>query len=950
MSSLRVGRRRSAILPTLVVVAVLVVAFAIFTSVWTDRLWYQSFAFGSVFSKMLLTRVGLFAAFGLIIATLVAANAAIAYRLRPRLGIQTPSSPLLERYRELLEARFVWVVVAVAILVGLFAGGSASGQALDYLAWRNATPFGAVDDQFGIDISFFVFGYPWWRFVLSFVFAALALSAIAAAIVHYTMGGLRFSGARRGASRAAQGHLSILIGLAVVIRGIGYWFDQYGLAISRTNRLFTGISYTADNATVNAKMILAIIAGICGLLFFANAVLQRWAVPVIGVVLLLLSAIVLGLVYPGAVQYFSVRPDEPDRERPYIERNIKATRAAYGVDQVEITNYSAETTATAGQLRADAEALPGIRLIDPNVVGPAYEQLQQVRGYYSFPKTLDVDRYTIDGRETDAVVAVREMDLAGVEGANWNNLKTVYTHGYGLVAAYGNRRQANGEPEWIVRDIPPVGPIAEHEPRIYFGELLGQRADQYSIVGAPAGAPPIELDTPGGGENNNPRAFTYTGTGGVAVGSLWRRVLYAAKFADVNILLSDRVNEASKIIYDRTPRERVQAAAPWLKVDGDAYPAIVEGRVVWIVDGYTTSNSYPNSERVNLNNVTSDAQTNVGGTVVAQPQDDINYMRNSVKAVVDAYDGTVKLFGWDETDPVLKTWRETFPGVVRDRAEIPRDLLDHLRYPQDFFKVQRQILASYHITDPGTWYSQSNLWEVPNDPVAGQASQTKESPFYLSVKWPGDDDPIFSLTTSYVPKGRANLAAYMAVNADASSPEYGRLRILQMSDVSQIDGPGQSFNAMNVDETVADRLRPFLNQGAAAATFGNLLTLPVGGGLLYVTPVYTQRQGSTGSYPALRFVVVRFGQEVGIGDTLQDALNQVFDGDAGGETDEGTAEPPPTTGTDPDNPAATKALGEAQTAFLAADKALAAGDLAAYQTNIKAAQAAVQRALRALRR
>ena len=587
MSSLRVGQRRSAILPTLVIVAVLVVAFAIFTSVWTDRLWFQSFDYSPVFSKMLITRVGLFVAFGLIMATFVAANAAIAYRLRPRMGSQTPSSPLLERYRELLESRFPWIVAAVAVLVGLFAGGTASGQALEFLAWRNATPFGQQDQQFGIDISFFVFSYPWWRFALSFVFAALGISAVAAAIVHYTMGGLRFSGPRRGASRAAQGHLSILIGLAVLLRGLGYWFDQYGLAISRTNRLFTGISYTADNATVNAKMILAIIAGICGLLFFANAVLQRWAVPVIGVVLLLLSAIVLGLVYPGAVQYFSVRPDEPDRERPYIQRNIEATRAAYGVDDVEITNYSAETTATAGQLRTDAEALPGIRLIDPNVVGPAYEQLQQVRGFYSFPKTLDVDRYTIDGQDTDAVVAVREMDLAGVEGANWNNLKTVYTHGYGLVAAYGNQRQANGEPEWIVRDIPPVGKLAEHEPRIYFGELLGARADQYSIVGQPAGGPAIELDTPGGGENNNPKYNTYNGTGGVEVGSLWRRVLYAAKFADVNILLSDRVNEASKIIYDRTPRERVQAAAPWLKVDGDAYPAIVEGRVVWIVDGYT---------------------------------------------------------------------------------------------------------------------------------------------------------------------------------------------------------------------------------------------------------------------------------------------------------------------------------------------------------------------------
>ena len=952
MSSLRVGRRRSAILPTLVIVGVLIVAFAIFTSVWTDRLWYNLFSYGSVFSTMLLTRVGLFAAFGLIMATTVAANAAIAYRLRPRLGTQSPSSPLLERYRETLESRFLWIVVAIGIVVGLFAGGTASGRVFDYLAWRNATPFNITDPQFNLDISFFVFGYPWWRFALTFAFAALAVGAGVAAIVHYTMGALRFSGGRRGASRAAQAHLSVLLGLAVVVRGIGYWFDQYGLEITRSNRLFTGISYTADNATVNAKLILAIIAGICGLLFFANAALHRWAVPVIGLVLLVLSAIVLGLVYPGAVQYFSVRPNEQERERTYIARNIEATRAAYGVDKVEITNYSAKTTASPGQLQTDAEALPGIRLIDPNVVPQAYEQLQQVRGFYSFPKILDVDRYTIDGKETDAVVAVREMDLAGLEGANWNNLKTVYTHGYGLVAAYGNRYQSGGEPEWIVKDIPPTGPIAEHEPRIYFGELQGLRADQYSIVGSPAGTPPIELDTPGGGEGGNPKTFTYTGKGGVEIGSMWRRVLYAAKFADVNLLLSDRVNSESKIIYDRTPRERVQRVAPWLKVDGDVYPAVVEGRIVWIVDGYTTSNFYPNSERVNLNQVTSDAQTSVGGTVVAQPQDNVNYMRNSVKAVVDAYDGTVKLYGWDEADPVLQTWMKAFPNIVLPKREIPPDLLDHLRYPQDFFKVQRQILASYHVTDPGTWYFKSNLWEVPNDPTAGPSSSTKESPFYLSVKWPGDENPLFSLTTSFVPNGRSNLAAYMGVNADASSPEYGRMRILTMSDTTQIDGPGQAFAAMNADEKVAERLRPFLNQGAANVISGNLLTLPLGGGLLYVTPVYTQRQGSNGAYPALRFVVVRFGQSVGIGETLQAALDQVFQGDSGAETEEeepGTPEPPPNGG-EPDNPAATKALNEAETAFQAADKALTSGDLALYQTKIKEAQAAVQRALRALGR
>ncbi|HYP44944.1 MAG TPA: UPF0182 family protein [Propionibacteriaceae bacterium] len=948
MSTLRTSGRRSAILPTLVIAALAVVLFAIFTNVWTERLWYRSFNYGQVFTTMLVTRIGLFLAFGALMAAAVAASAAIAYRLRPRFRAATPTSPLLERYREVLESKFLWVAVGFGALVGLFAGGAASGQVQPYLAWRNATPFGTVDPTFNIDIGFFVFAYPWWRFVLSFLFATLLFAAAAAAVVHYVMGGLRLSGSRRGSTPAAQAQLSILVGLALLVRGVTYWFERYGLSI-QTTRIFTGINYTADNATVNAKTILAVIAGICALLFFANAVLRRWVVPTIALTLMLLSAIVLGVVYPGAVQYFSVRPDEPDKERPYIERNIAATRAAYGVDKVEITDYSAKTTANAGQLRTDAASLPGIRLIDPAVVGPAYEQLQQVRGFYSFSPILDVDRYTIDGVETDAVVAVRELDQKGIEaqGQNWNNLKTVYTHGYGLVAAYGNRRQAGGEPEWILKDIPPTGKIKEQEPRIYFGELQSG----YSVVGAPAGTPPIELDTPGGGEGGNPRTFTYGGTGGVAIGSVWRRLLYAAKFGDVNLLLSDRVNPASKIIYDRTPRERVLKAAPWLKVDSDAYPAVVGGRIVWIIDGYTTSNSYPYSNRVPLSRVTSDSQTNQG-TVGVQPDTDVNYMRNSVKAVVDAYDGTVQLYAWDDTDPVLKTWQKAFPDVVQPKSAISADLKSHLRYPEDFFKVQREILARYHMTDPGAWYQQSALWEVPNDPVIGANSSAKETPYFLSVKWPTDPKPIFSLTSVYVPKGRSNLAAYMAVNADASSPDYGRLRVLRMSDTTQIDGPNQTANAMVTNETVADRLRPFLNQGSASAQYGNLLTLPVGGGLLYVQPVYTQRPGSGGGqYPALRFVLVRFGQKVGIGDTLEQALDQVFQGDAGvggGETPAPTAPTKPVGKQTARERAATAALADAKKAYGEANAALAKGDLATYQAKIKQAQSAVDRATAAL--
>ncbi|RCK70963.1 UPF0182 family protein [Desertihabitans brevis] len=955
MSSTAAVRRRprGALLPTVAVLATLVVGFTLFSGIWTDRLWYQSLGYEGVFSTLLLTRLGLFLVFGLLMALVVVGNVALAYRLRPRLRAPSPNSELLERSRDVLESRLVRILVILGVVIGLFGGGSAAGNAETYLAWRNSTPFGEVDPTFGLDLSFFVFDYPWYQLVASFLLVALLMGSAGAAIVHYLLGALRYTPGQRVTSRAAMVHLSVLLGVVLLVFAVQQFLDRYGFPLTTnalSNAEMTAIGYADENARVTGRLILAVIALICALVFFANAWLRRWIFPVLAVALMVLSGLILSVIYPVGLQAITVQPNEPDLERPYIEQHIAATRTAYGVEDVEIETYDATTVAEAGQLRADAEALPGIRLIDPAIVSPTYEQLQQVRGYYSFPQVLDVDRYTIDGVETDAVVAARELNFRGLENRSWNNTRTVYTHGYGLVAAYGNRA-VGGEPDWIVRDIPPVGELSEYEPRIYYGEQM----DQYAIVGAPAGAPPIEFDTPGGGPDGGPQLTTYTGEGGVPIGSLFDRVLYAMRFTDVNILLSERVNEASKILYDRTPRERVQAAAPWLTIDSNIYPAIVEGRLVWIVDGYTTSNSYPNSQRLSLQDATSDSESQLL-PVGAQLSQDVNYMRNSVKAVVDAYDGTVDLYAWDEEDPVLQTWRNAFPDTVQDRSEISADLLSHLRFPEDLFKVQREILARYHVTDPAAWYQGNDLWRIPVDPVRG--GNAKETPYYLSIQWPGDESPVFSQTAVYVPNERQNLAAYMAVNADASSPDYGRLRILRMSDTQQIAGPGQTFNEINTNVTVAERLRPFNNQGAAQASYGNLLTLPIGGGLLYVEPIYTQRAGSDGSYPALSFVVARFGETVAIGTTLQEALDQVFGGDAGADTGEdvpgqpggGTPSDPEEPTGEVDNPAAAAALDRAEQAFADADQALRDGDLATYQAKNDEARAAIEEALTALGR
>ena len=933
---------------TLVVVAALMVLVSLAATVWTDFLWYRSIGYTKVFGTRLGATLGLFVGGFVLMAGLVIGNGLLAMRLRPSIRPSAQSS-LLDSYRQILfSGRFRTVLIIVGLVLGLFAGVGMSGNVDPVLAWINRTPFGAPEAGFGLDPAFFVFDFPFWKMLLNFLITCLVLSALVSVVIHYLSGALRLERGARSAT-GAQVHLSVLIGVVLLVYAGLRYFDRFGLQVT-SDPLLTGMGYTDDSVRKQAQLILTIITVVCALLFFVNAVMRRWTIPVASVVLLILSSLILGLIYPAAVQAFSVNPDEPDKEKPYIERHIAATREAFGISDVTIQDYTAVTATSPGQLRADAEALPGIRLIDPQVVAPAYEQFQQVRGFYQFPSSLDVDRYTLDGQESDVVVAAREIDLAGLDSQSWNNIHTVYTHGYGMVAAYGNRRQSEGEPEWIAKDIPPTGALAEHEPRIYFGQLH----KEYSIVGAPAGSMPVELDTPGGGEQSGgSRMFTYDGKGGVPLGNFFDRALYAIRFADPNILLSDRVNDASRIIYDRTPSERVQAAAPWLTVDSNVYPAIVSGRLVWIVDGYTTSNTYPNAQRVNLDaaiDARRGTDTGLGVTGTS-----VNYMRNSVKGVVDAYDGTVDLYAWDTGDPIMQTWDKAFPGLVKGRDQISPELLDHLRYPEDLLQVQRDVLARYHMTDAQQWYQRTDLWQVPDDPVAGQGN--KEQPYYLSVKWPGDDAPKFSLTSVYVPNGRSNLAAYMAVNADAASPEYGQIRILRMSDQTQIDGPGQTFNAMTTNEKVATRLRPYLNEGAAKAAYGNLLTLPVGGGLLYVQPVYTERQGSTGAYPALTFVLARFGQSVGIGSTLQEALDQVFAGDAGATTGEnavpagekatdtaGVQPSAPVTPGAPDAAALQKAVAEAQKAFTDADSALKAGNLAEYQKKTQEARAAIERA------
>ncbi|MEU4270249.1 UPF0182 family protein [Streptomyces sp. NPDC026092] len=937
----RPSRRARTLLMTLGVLAVLAMVFVMFAGFWTDWLWYRSVQYSSVFTTTLWTKIGLFAVFGLLMALAVGLNIWLAHRLRPPLSAMSLEQQSLDRYRMGLAPYKKWVLLAITALVGLIAGASASGQWRTWLMWVNGVSFGQEDPQFQLDVSFYAFDLPWYRFLLAFGFAATILSLIAAALTHYLYGGLRVTSPGARATAAATGHLSVLLGVFVSLKAVAYWLDRYGLAVKSSDFKaagnWTGLRYVDANAYLPAKTILFCIAVICAVLFFATLWRRTWQLPVIGFGLMVLSAILIGGLYPAIVQKFQVQPNEQAKEAPYIQKNIDATRKAYAIDSTKPENYSGKsTTKNKDTLRTDADTAAKYRLLDPNIVSPTFQQLEQKRKYYQFPTTLDVDRY----KGQDTVVGLRELNIKGIPKRNWINDHFTYTHGYGAIMATGTQTDANGSPIFTEAGLPTTGQLGPYQQRIYYGE----KTDQYSIVGGPQ----KELDY----EDNGEKTTSYQGKSGVNLSNTFNRAAYAVAFSEPQILYSGAIGEGSRILYNRTPKERVEAVAPWLTIDGDAYPAVVDGKIQWIVDAYTTTNGYPYASRTTLGETTADALTvgNQQRTVVAQ-QNQVNYIRNSVKATVDAYDGTVKLYEWDTEDPVLKTWMKAFPDTVEPREAIKDSLMQHLRYPQDMFKVQRELLTRYHVTNPAQFYSGSDAWQVPDDPTNKDGNAVP--PYYLSLKMPGDDQQRFSLTTTFTPNGRPNLGGFMAVDADAKSKDYGRIELLRVT--SDVPGPAQVQSKLNGLPDVAQFVRDM--KGADSdIQYGNLLTVPLDGGFLYVEPVYAQ--GRNALYPLLKKVAVSYvdaDQPAGdttkdttvFKDNLTDALNAVFgvEGTTPPQPEQPGTKPPTTPTTPATNDAALKqAIADAQKAMDDGEAALQKGDWTAYGKAQEDLQDALQRA------
>ncbi len=920
---------------TVGIIVVLGILIARSSGFYIDWLWFKSVGFTSVWSTVLTTKILLFVVVGLITSLFISANILIAYRRRPLYVPLSVEADNLERYRAQLEPIRRWVFLGIAAVLVYFGGTSGSVFWSTWLQFRNATPFGVTDPQFGLDVSFFAFKLPMYQALISWGISLALISTVAAVGVHYLYGGIRPQAPSERTTTAARVQISVLLGILVLLKAVAYWYDRYALAL-KENRLITGMTFTDVNALLPAKAILSAIAVVCALLFFANIFRRSWLLPTAGTALLVVSSVLIAGIYPAAIQQFTVKPSESSKEAPFIQRNIDSTRAAYGIDGVVMQDYDATLTTNAGQLANDAATIANIRLMDPNVLSATFRQLQQIKPYYTFPESLDVDRYKVNGVSRDTIVAVRELNIEGNPSRNWINDHLVYTHGFGFVAAFGNSRDADGKPTFAVGDLPSTKGLGEFEPRIYFGENV----PDYSIIGGVKTDNPVEFDYPDDNSPNGQKNVTYSGKGGVPVGSTLNKLLFAIKYQEQRILLSSLINKDSKILFERNPRDRVAKVAPWLTLDGDPYPAIVDGRIQWIIDGYTTSASYPYSQTTTLSTATTDALTANSGAVTAQANRNVNYIRNSVKATVDAYDGTVTLYQWDEKDPVLKTWMKAFPGTVTPKSKMSAQLLDHVRYPEDLFRVQRDVLSSYHVKTSDAFYGGQDFWRVPRDPSTFGANAAAQPPYYLTLQLPGAKEPAFSLTTPFVPRGgRENLSAFAVVNS-TNGPDYGKMTVLQLPRSTNVAGPSQVASNFEAKPEVANSLS-LLRQGGSDVVLGNLLTLPVGNGLLYVQPVYVRATSNAAAYPLLQKVLVSFGDQIGFDDTLKGALDQVFGGNSGTQAGGGNVD---SGGSSSD---ASSAIASAISAYKDGLAALAKGDFAAYDRAQKRLKSALDAAANA---
>ncbi|MCE5324139.1 UPF0182 family protein [bacterium] len=906
------------------IIALLLIFGGALVGMYTDWLWFKDLGYGDVFTKILGIKVLLGAVMGLLFFTIIYGNLWYARRIAPPPSPMGIEQQLLERLGRLARRGIGLVIFLGSIVISILVGLEAATHWEQWLKYIHSSPFGVNDPRFGLDIGFYVFKLPFLNYIYNWLFVALAISTIAAIALHYADEAIGIVGDGVQFSPGVKAHVGVLIALMFFLKAWGYRLGMYQLVLGRGS-LFDGAGYTDIHARIPAFWILLVTAIIGGLLVLYNIRKRGLGFAAVGLGLVIGVSILVGTVYPEVLERLVVKPNQLEKEMPYIKRAIKATQVAYGLDQIAARPFAADTSLTAAQIEANDTTIQNVRLWDQDHLQSAYNQIQTLQQYYHF-KDVDVDRYWLTDKSTgqrsyrQVWLSARELDqdTLPVNSQTWINLHLQYTHGYGFCMSPVNEVSNEGLPDFFVYDIPPKTTVDLSLQRmgVYFGEMT----QDYVFVDTSA----KEFDYPTGAGT---KEASYQGKGGVGIGGFWRKILFALRFQDLNILLNENLKSKSSILYNRDVKDRVRTIYSFLQFDQDPYLVTVNGRLYWMWDGYTTTDAYPYSQHTPLD------------------MSDFNYIRNSVKVVVDAYTGRVDAYVIDKPldDPIIKTYRAMFPSAFKPISKMPADLRDHIRYPEDFFRIQTDIYERYHQTDPTVFYNNSDSWEVASqaDLTGGTDGESSPmEPYYVIMKLPNGKSEEFILMTPFIRAGKFNMVAWMCAKCDAA--DYGRLVLYQFPRDKNVYGPQQVAARARQDTVISQQITLWSQQGSQVSS-GNLLVVPIDTSLMYVMPVYLESTST--KIPELKRVIVALGNRVSMQPTLAEALSDVVGEQVSQPTP--TAKPVPTgkPAAGKPSPAVSGAaaneevkrlIDQAVTQYKAAQEAQKRGDWSEYGVQVKA--------------
>ena len=916
------------------IVFVAIIGFSVARAIatfFTNYLWFDAVDLNSVWLKILLTKSALVAATSLLAFVFIFINLRLAVRATPVMDIfeSFESQDPLSRFREFVNERFLKYRLWGAIGLSLFLGAGASQLWEQVLLFINQKSFGVADPVFQYDVSSYVFGLPLYRLFVSWGFQLVIFTSFIIILFFIATGALQLrQGRLPEVSSGAKAHLSVLLAFVAVLKAFAYRLDSMELLYSPRGKVF-GASYTDVVAHLPALNLLILISLFGAVLLLVNIKRRGWLLPATAISLWLAVSIIVGGVVPAAIQRFRVVPDELNKELPYVENHINYTRLAYGLDSIEEKSFEASPNLTDDDISDNAQTVDNIRLWDPTVLAETYSQLQEIRAYYALDE-VDVDRYRINGELTQVMVSARELDQTNLPAVGWVNERLQYTHGYGVVFSPANNVASQGQPDFYVKGVPATTTVSELEveqPRIYFGESA--ESVEYVVVNSLQD----EVDYPLSTEGQSVAYTNYSGDGGVGIGSFFRRLGFALRYSELNLLISNQLSDDSKLIMERNVVSRVKKAAPFLYTDNDPYLALIDGNLFWIIDMYTVSDKYPYAQPADTRRINENSGLPMN----------FNYLRNSVKAVVNAYDGTMNFYVVDENDPLILSYKDIFPNLFTPKSSMSSELLDHIRYPEDLFTIQSDMYRDYHMTDPRVFYADEDPWVIPSDSsttprVATLRGEFTEIgfkpmlPYYLLMSLPGESDLSYLIFQPFNPENRPNMQSFLV--ADADPENYGQLIDFRLPKGEFVDGPSQVATRINQDPDIS-QIFTLLDQQGSSVIKGNLFVVPINQSILYYQPIYLQ--GEQNPLPEFKFVVVVFQDRIIMEESLSEALASVFGGDFATEDVEDT-----------EGESALELLEKATKAFEKAQQELQNGNLGLYQNLVEQAQQYVDLALELL--